>query len=143
MAGFEGKFHSARQDWETPQELFGPLNAEFSFTLDVAANSANAKCEKYFTEKENGLERPWSGVVWCNPPYGRDVPEWIKKAIFEKENNVTSVLLILAKTNTIWFHELCLKHGEVRFIKGRPKFIGAKHGLPLPLCLVIFRPEDY
>ena len=82
-------------------------------------------------------------VVWLNPPYGETsgkLSDWIKKAVTEADAGATVVMLIPARTNTNWFHDLCLKRGEVRFVRGRPKFGGADHGLPQPLCLVIFRP---
>jgi phage N-6-adenine-methyltransferase len=133
MAKFGGKFETVRQDWETPAEIFGPLNAEFGFTCDVAASHENAKCERYFTE--GGLERMWNGVCWMNPPY-REVGRWVKKA-FEESSHAIVVCLVPARTNTNWWHDYCMK-GEVRFIRGRPRFGGAKHGLPQPLAVVIF-----
>lgn len=124
-------------------DFFEPLNDEFSFTLDVAASKSNKKVNRFYSEKENGLTQDWSNeVCWCNPPYGRDVPKWIEKAKDEKQNGATSVLLILAKTNTKWFHEICMTANEIRFVKGRPKFVGAKDGLPFPLMLVIFKPVE-
>lgn len=66
----ECMFSSKKQDWETPQWLFDKLDQEFNFTVDVASNEENHKCEKYYTEAENGLEQDWSDeTVWCNPPY--------------------------------------------------------------------------
>ena len=139
MGKFDGKFESVTTEWETPLELFNELDREFGFTLDVAASHENAKCKDYFTKEDDGLLKPWSGVVWCNPPYGRDMKNWLSRALNEAKNGVTSILLIPARTNTIWFHELCLDVAEVRFIKGRPKFGGMDHGLPQPLALVIYR----
>ena len=139
MARFEKKFESATVEWPTPQSMFDEYNNEFNFTLDVAATKENAKCKRFYTKEQDGLIQEWSGVVWCNPPYGREMPKWLEKAVEEKKNGVTSVFLIPARTNTRWFHDLCLKHGELRFIKGRPKFGGAKHGLPQPLVLVVFK----
>ena len=63
--------------WETPQDFFDQLNGEFHFTLDVCANSENAKCEKYYTKEQDGLKQPWKGTVWCNPPYGRQIGSWV------------------------------------------------------------------
>lgn len=139
MAGFKGKFESASIEWPTPQELYDEIDAEFKFTLDVAATAENAKCPDFFTEYDDGLSQSWHGVCWCNPPYGRVLVKWIRKAIRETWNGVTTVMLLPARTNTKWFHDLCMAFGDVRFIKGRPKFGGADHGLPQPLCLVIFR----
>ena len=139
MADFDSnRFASASVEWGTPQDLFDAVNEEFCFTLDVAASGDNAKCARFFTKDDDGLSQPWSGVCWVNPPYGRQMIRWLEKARREKANGVTTVALIPARTNTGWFHEICLKE-EVRFIRGRPKFNGAAHGLPQPLALVIFR----
>ena len=145
MAGFAKKFESAKQDWTTPDELFAPIDAEFSFTLDAAADAKNTKAKLFFTSENDGLQQDWGhNTVWLNPPYGEragKLSDWIKKSLSASYNGATVVMLIPARTNTNWFHDICLKYGEVRFIKGRPKFGGADHGLPQPLCLVIFRPR--
>lgn len=73
-------FSSKSEMWETPQELFDNLNAEFHFTVDVCATKDNAKCEKFFTPEMDGLKQEWTGVCWCNPPYGRGIGKWMKKA---------------------------------------------------------------
>jgi phage N-6-adenine-methyltransferase len=139
MAKFDKKFESATVEWPTPQKLFDELNAEFGFTTDVAATSENAKCNHYYTKQDDGLNQRWRGVCWMNPPYGRAMVDWIKKAIRETWNGTTTVCLVPARTNTSWWHDLCQKYGEVRFIRGRPKFGDAEHGLPQPLAIVIFR----
>ena len=139
----KNKFDGVKTVWATPDDFFQPLNNEFQFTIDVAADSENKKVERFFNEETNGLNQNWKNeVVWCNPPYGRIVPTWIQKAKDEAKNGCTSVLLILAKTNTKWFHNLCMSANEIRFVKGRPKFVGAKDGLPFPLMLVIFKAND-
>lgn len=135
----KNKFAGASTEWATPDEVFDPLNAEFGFTLDVAASEENAKCRSFFDKEQNALNRHWHGVCWMNPPYGKDVPKWMQKAADEAKRGVTTVCLIPARTNTNWFHDICFKHGEVRFVRGRPCFGGAKHGLPFPLAIVIFR----
>ena len=146
MAGFAKKFESAKQDWTTPDELFVPIGAEFNFTLDAAADSKNARAKSFFTAEDDGLRQDWGqNVVWLNPPYGEragKLSDWIKKSLSASCNGATVVMLIPARTNTNWFHDICLKYGEVRFVKGRPKFGGADHGLPQPLCFVIFRPRE-
>ena len=131
------RFRSSNQEWETPDEIFEPLNREFGFTLDVAASNDNHKCQRYFTEKDDALSKPWdSEVCWLNPPY-KQTKLWMKKAYEESRNGVVCVCLIQARTNTNWWHDYCMK-GEVRFIRGRPKFKGCKHGLPQPLAIIIF-----
>lgn len=145
MAGFNGKFESTKQDWTTPDDLFDPINEEFNFTLDAAADKNNARAPSYFTAQDDGLSKTWgTHTVWLNPPYGQkngSLKDWVKKSYEESTTGATVVMLIPARTNTTWFHDYCLEHGEVRFIKGRPKFGNATHGLPQPLCFVIFRSQ--
>lgn len=131
--------------WETPPEVFNPIHKEFGFTLDVCAIAENAKCARFFSPVENGLLQDWSGeVCWCNPPYGTQVQKWCKKALLESRKGATTVLLIPCKTNTNWWHDLIIPHAEVRFLRGRVKFIqkGIQYGqaLPWPLAFVIYRP---
>ena len=75
-----GLYTSNTDEWETPQEFFNGLDAEFHFTLDVCSTDGNAKCAKHYTKEQDGLSQDWSGeTVWCNPPYGRDVWRWWRK----------------------------------------------------------------
>ena len=122
-------------EWPTPQDFFDELDAEFHFDLDVAAIPENAKCKRFFTKEDDGLKQEWTGTVWCNPPYGRKVGEWVKKAA---ESKATTVMLLHARTDTKWFHEYCLPKAEIRFVKGRLSF-GGKGRAPFPSMLVIFR----
>ena len=141
MADFKTKFGTGRQDWETPDSLFEPLNAEFAFELDVCATAESAKCARYYTKEQDGLKLPWDGRCWMNPPFGTQ-GRWVKKAYQEGHRNGNIVVCLLpARTNTNWWHDYCMK-GEVRFIRGRPRFKGAEHGLPQPLAIVIFRPPN-
>lgn len=141
MADLNTKFGSGRQDWETPDELWKPLNAEFAFELDVCATAENAKCARYYTPEQDGLKQQWRARCWMNPPF-KTMVKWIKKAHSESQNEgATVVCLLPARTNTNWWHDYCMK-GEVRFIRGRPRFKGAEHGLPQPLAIVIFRPPN-
>lgn len=74
-------FGSASVEWETPKWLFDQLNEEFHFTLDPCCTEQNAKCSKHYTKAEDGLKQSWIGeIVYCNPPYGRTMGDWIKKA---------------------------------------------------------------
>ncbi|PYR31508.1 MAG: adenine methyltransferase, partial [Acidobacteria bacterium] len=73
-------FSSARADWETPSDLFTRLDREFSFTLDVCATARNRKCRRYFTCSKDGLRQRWTGRCWMNPPYGRAIGAWVRKA---------------------------------------------------------------
>lgn len=135
-------FSSASNEWGTPQDLFNELDSEFNFTLDPCATKQNHKCKKYFTQADDGLSKSWAGhTVFMNPPYGREVGKWIKKAYNEsKKQNTVVVCLIPARTDTKYFHDYC-KHGELRFLKGRLKFddgSGRNGNATFPSVIVIF-----
>ena len=99
-------FSSSTDDWATPQEFFDRLNEEFRFTLDPCANEKNHKCDRYYTKEQDGLRQPWDGErVFCNPPYGRGIGDWVKKAREAAERNALVVLLLPARTDTRWFHD--------------------------------------
>lgn len=134
-------YSSKTCEWETPQAFFDALNAEFHFTLDVCATPKNAKCDRYFTLEQDGLSQDWKGeTVYCNPPYGREMPKWIKKcAEHGLSGGGVAVMLIPARTDTKAFHEYIYGKAEIRFIKGRLKFGGSNNSAPFPSMIVIFR----
>ena len=134
-------FSSKTDEWSTPQDFFDELNKEFNFTLDPCATPENAKCKKYYTKEDDGLKQDWSGeTVFCNPPYGRAIKDWVKKCYEEsKKPNTTVVMLIPARTDTSYFHDYIYhKAKEIRFIRGRLKFGNAKNSAPFPSMVVIF-----
>lgn len=133
-------FSSKTGLWETPQEFFDELDAEFHFDLDVCALPENAKCARYFTPEDDGLSQPWNGVCWCNPPYGSKVGEWVRRARFASAVGATVVMLLPARTDTRWFHDYIYgkKNVEIRFVRGRLKFGGCKNSAPFPSMVVIF-----
>lgn len=130
--------------WETPQEFFDALHAEFRFDLDVCALPCNAKVQQYFTPEADGLRQPWGGTCWMNPPYGRGIKNWICKAFEESQRGATVVCLVPARTETAWWHDYC-QRGEVRFVRGRLWFKrpDGKTGRPrFGSAVVVFRPND-
>ena len=131
-------FSSATDLHATPQEFFNKLNDEFNFTVDVCATPENAKCEIFYTKEDDGLSQNWSGNVWLNPPYGREIGLWMAKASEAAKAGATVVCLVPARTDTAWWHEHVIKH-EVRFIKGRLKFGNAKNNAPFPSAVVVMR----
>lgn len=135
-------FYSSKTDmWATPQDFFDALDAEFHFTLDACAVKGNAKCEAYYTPEQDGLDQPWTGRVWCNPPYGRNVGQWVKKAHDTASGGGFVVMLLPARTDTRWFHDYIYGKTEVRFIKGRLKFGSCQNAAPFPSMVVIFGGE--
>jgi len=137
-----GLISSNTNEWETPHALFEQLNREFHFTLDVAATKENRKTENYYDIKQDGLLQSWDtdGAVWCNPPYGREIGKWVKKAYEESRRNLV-VMLIPARTDTSYWHDYIFPYAEIRFIRGRIKFSNKK-GAPFPSAVVIFNRKE-
>lgn len=137
-------FSSKSDEWSTPQWIYDKLDDEFGFTLDSCATSENHKCDKFFTKADNGLLHSWYGNnVFCNPPYGRGIYDWVKKAFNEaQEKNTLVVMLLPARTDTKWFHDFIYHKAEIRFIKGRLKFGDSKNSAPFPSMIVIFRSPN-
>ncbi len=134
-------FSSATNLWSTPQGFFDALNRAFSFTLDPCCTHENAKCTKHYTEAENGLVQDWSGErVWMNPPYGRPIGDWMKKAHESAKAGALVVCLVPARTDTKWWHDYAIR-GHVQFLKGRLKLDGSKKDAPFPNALVVFLPS--
>ena len=135
-------FMSQTNEWVTPKETYDALHREFGFTLDPCCTHQNAKCPRYFTAEVDGLSQFWGGeTVFMNPPYGREIIRWMRKARESSLVGATVVCLVPARTDTKWWHSFAMK-GEIRFIKGRLKFDGAKNSAPFPSAIVVFRPEN-
>lgn len=119
-------FSSDSNEWETPLSLFNLLEEEFPFSFDVAATDENHLCDCYWTLREDALSKSWRGTghqfFWCNPPYGRAIGKFVKKAYEESGDGLKVVCLIPARTDTAWWHDYCAK-AEIRYIRGRLKFI--------------------
>ena len=95
----------------------------------------------HYTIKDDALKQKWDGIVFCNPPYGKQIKKWVKKGYEEAMIGSTVVMLIPARTDTQWFHDYCLK-GEIRFLKGRLRFKGEQYNAPFPSMVVVFRNEN-
>jgi phage N-6-adenine-methyltransferase len=134
-------FTSKRPDWATPPDLFARLDAEFHFTLDVCATADNAKCARYFSPEEDGLRQSWGrNTCWMNPPYGRGMEKWIVKAWEASWHSALVVALVPARTEMGWFHTYVLGIAEIRYIRGRLRFVGSRYNAPFPSILIIWRP---
>lgn len=138
MMNTDVMFSSATDMWATPQDFFDKLDQEFRFDLDACATADNAKCEKFWRPEDDGLKQPWEGVVWCNPPYGRDIGKWVAKAVRSALEGATVVMLLPARTDTRWFHRWIYRRAEIRFIPGRLKFGSGRSSAPFPSMVCIF-----
>lgn len=135
-------FSSASDNWATPPALFAELHERYGFTLDVCASAENAKCSRYFDVATDGLSQNWAGErCWMNPPYGRVIGKWVKKAYEESLRGALVMCLLPSRTDTAWWHDYCMR-GEVIFLRGRLKFGDAKTGAPFPSALVLFKPSE-
>lgn len=137
-------YSSKTEIWATPQDLFDRLDAIHGFTLDVCALPENAKCAKYYTPEMDGLAQDWKdNVCWMNPPYGREIGKWVKKAheatfMDWQHGGAKVVCLLPARTDTKWWHDYVIPFGRVEFVKGRLKFSGNKWNAPFPNAIVTF-----
>ena len=140
----EAMFTSKTNEWATPQAFFDELDKEFNFTLDPCATPQNAKCARYFTKEIDGLSQSWRGeIVFCNPPYGRDLSKWVAKAYTETLSGATLVVMLIpARTDTSYFHDYIYKKHEVRFIRGRLHFNESKGAAPFPSMVVVMRGQN-
>lgn len=130
---------ASRLDWETPASVFAPLHAEFGFTVDGCAEAHNAKLPRYFSPEVDGLNQDWSTErVWLNPPYGKVIRQWALKA----RSAALAVALVPARTDTRWWHEHVQGVAtEVRFLRGRLKFVGALWPAPFPSVIIVWKAE--
>ena len=144
MSGWtaEQLFSSDRQDWATPQALFDVLDREFYFALDAAASVSNTKCREFYSKEDDALTQSWcvgaGEAVWLNPPYGREIGKWIKKAYEESQKGFPVVCLTFCRTDTRWWHDYAMRAAEIRLVPGRITFVGADAGAPAPSCLLVF-----
>ena len=132
-------FSSKTDLWATPQDLFDKYDAIYHFETDVCALPGNAKCKRFFTPEMDGLKQEWTGVCWCNPPYGRQIGKWVEKAC---KSFATVVMLLPARTDTKWFHDWCLPYGKIEFLRGRLKFGGCENSAPFPSMIVVFEVQE-
>lgn len=135
--------HSSKDmAWPTPRYVFDALDMEFDFTLDPCCVEATAKCEKFFTPKEDGLKQDWSeDRVFMNPPYGSELGRWMKKAFEESKRGALVVCLVPARVDVEWWHDYAIR-GDIRFLKGRIRGSNGQ-SWPFPAAVVVFRPFAY
>lgn len=143
LIGFNGRNHPQQlklrgadvdvdvDDRGTSPEVFGPLDVRFAFDLDVAAAPHNAKCVRFFTVNDDGLNQSWRGArVWCNPPYS-DIAPWVEKAWSEHEATQIIVMLLPAnRTEQAWWQTMIEPYRDrpgsplhTEFLPGRLRFL--------------------
>lgn len=145
MANIQACLSSKTDNWATPQDFFDKLNEEFHFTLDPCANEENHKCNLFYTKEQDGLTKDWGGhVVFCNPPYGKEIADWVRYSYEQSQKpNTTVVMLIPARTDTRYFHDYIYGKAEIRFVRGRLKFGDATSAAPFPSMVVVYRGNSW
>ncbi len=139
------------QTWATPRGFFERLDAIFHFRLDPCAALETAKCSAYFTKEDDGLRQEWApiGNAFVNPPYGRELPKWMRKSKEEAANGITVVMLIPARVDTTYWQDIAFQHARcVCFMRGRLTFDHGQAGVsgvsgmsaPFPSAIVVFGP---
>jgi site-specific DNA-methyltransferase (adenine-specific) len=141
-------FSSESSEWETPDEFFDILDMEYNFQVDLAASESNKKCNLFFSQEDNALDKVWSlyhGYLWLNPPYGKTIKDWVEKCDEQAQQGAKIIALLPARTDTRWFHNHIYKKYEVKFLKGRLKFLlngEMQNAAPFPSMLVIFEKKN-
>ena len=125
-------FLSQRLDWQTPDDVYKKLDAEFNFDFDPCPQNPGS----------DGLNIPWKARNFVNPPYGREIGKWCKKAYDESRRGKLVVMLIPSRTSNAWWHDYIMRADEIRFIRGRLRFKGAKWNAPFPSVVVVFRGKE-
>lgn len=133
----------------TPLWLFKELDAEFHFTTDVCSIPELALCDHYYTPEVDGLAQEWRGACWMNPPYGKEIGKWIRKAYESSLAGATVVSLLPARVDTKWFHDWVWNKAEIRYPRGRLTFRGAvsvstrkRWQAPFACLIAIHRPPS-
>lgn len=141
-------FTSDKQYWETPRDFFNKINNLFHFNWDLASTNENALCKNHLTEEDDSLSIDWGGLsgnMFLNPPYGRELKLWVKKAAETKlKHNQYLVLLIPARTDTSYWHDYIFNKAKIKFLRGRLKFAingEQKDAAPFPSALIIYQGE--
>ena len=136
----DGMYSSTHGNWETPQKVFDTLNEIFDFTLDVCATPETSKCGLFFSTAENALEQSWEGYsCYMNPPYGKEIIQWVRKASQEQHKpNTTVVALLPNRTDTDWYQEYVTKARYLIIIRHRLRFSNSKNSAPFPSVVAVF-----
>jgi site-specific DNA-methyltransferase (adenine-specific) len=134
---------SEQERWCTPPEIFDPLMAEFDFDLDAAADSKTTRCLRHL---HDSLLIDWPGDrIWLNPPYGRKLEPFVRKAFEQAQQGKIIVALIPFRCRAAWWHECVIgKAPEVRCFRKRIRFLRpdqtrGKYTGSCDSCLVVWR----
>ena len=131
-------YNSGNNEWYTPADIIEAARKTMGgIDLDPATSEVAqdvVKATTYYTAEANGLDKPWSGRVWMNPPYASElIGQFVDKLVSELPNIEQAIVLVNNATETEWFNKLVDKAAMVCFPKSRVKFYmpDGKTGAPL------------
>tara|TARA_R110000824_G_scaffold526_3_gene3333 strand:+ start:5019 stop:5504 length:486 start_codon:yes stop_codon:yes gene_type:complete len=108
-------------DWYTPKDIFERLDLWFDLDPCSPGPHTWVPAERLYTKENDGLNSPWHGSVFMNPPYaGRNghVP-WLKKFL----DHGHGIAIVRAYTSSAWWHEHAVKAEYMLFPNGKTKFV--------------------
>lgn len=135
-------FSSETPEWYTPGEIIERVIKVFSFIdLDPCSNqheNPNIPARIHFTKEDDGLTKQWFGRVYMNPPYGREISDWITKLCdqYERGTVIEGIALLPSRTDTEWFRRMAIY--PRCFIWGRLNFSNSDNSAPFPSMVVYF-----
>jgi site-specific DNA-methyltransferase (adenine-specific) len=153
------KIVTEKDSWETPKWLFDLLHKEFLFNVDAAATVENRKTPYFYgpgwASSGDALTSDWKNergeyfTCYLNPPYSAgNIDKFMAKALEESKKGAVVVCLVPCATDTKWWHNYVMKAQEIRFIRGRVRFVGydeqgkqIKNSPTFSSCIVIFNPQ--
>jgi ParB family chromosome partitioning protein len=118
---------TGNNEWYTPPEWIERARAAMG-SIDVDPASCEfaqrvVRAAEWFDQRRDGLEHPWRGNVWLNPPYSAGlIEQFIDKLLVERHNFAQAIVLVHNRTDATWFHTLCSIAGAIAFTKGRVGF---------------------
>lgn len=144
-----GLLASGDMSWQTPDNVLERVRKLGTIALDPCTNAGNpVGAARFYTPKDFGLSQSWAtdargGLIYVNPPYGRELPEWIAKCVEEARNGAELVALVPSRTDTRWFDAALGTCHALAFWRGRLKFRGAKDCAPFPSALFYWGPRRW
>ena len=131
----DGLMSSDRPDWNTPANFLAVVRRFAAIGLDPCSNAASlVGATTAWTEEDDGLPRSWAdkGLVYCNPPYGREILPWAQKMQIDGARGAEIIALLPARTDARWWQNHITNADAVCFWRGRLRFLGAESSAPFP-----------
>lgn len=138
---------SRDQTWQTPRDLLAAIlqaAGREAFDLDPCSPRTDGPVPAlvHWTERDDGLARPWRGLVFVNPPYSRALPKWVAKCSVEGASGAVVIGLVPSRTDTRWWHNSVAGQASIIMLRGRLRFGDGQGSAPFPSALVVWGDPD-